>query len=363
MKKKPLIVVDARMVGESMHGFARYVTLMARGLSEKSPLPYDLIFLVHSDKAKAQLSGFETHHIRSPFLKPTEIVEIPFILQKLRADFYHSPTFSSLLFSPCPWIITVHDLCHLQWGGIKEKLYYQILLKPFARRAHRLLTVSEFSKKEILAWIGPKQIDVVYNAILAERVQPSEKERIEATCRSRGLTFGKYLFCLSNPKPHKNVSTLIEAYRIYLARKKNVESVDLVLTLDQAPKLDGLHAIGSVNDREAKDLLAGAKALFFPSLYEGFGLPPVEACALGTAVVVSDIPVHREGLEDLMPAEVKWVLPKDLQGWVEAIECAADSQLVSCSSASSQKILDRYSVKKLGEHMDQIYQSVLASKV
>src|SRR5690606_38004513 len=137
-------------VGEALHGIARYVTLLARGLSQlEGELPYEPVFLTHGQRFEAGFHGFETWPHAVPFLDPREQVSLPIALKRGRADFYHSTSFSSLLWSPVPWLVTIHDLNHLEWGGLKERIYYGTLLKRFARGARQLMTVSEFSRREL----------------------------------------------------------------------------------------------------------------------------------------------------------------------------------------------------------------------
>ncbi|OFZ00355.1 MAG: hypothetical protein A2Z97_16655, partial [Bdellovibrionales bacterium GWB1_52_6] len=323
------IVIDGRMVTRVPHGFARYVWRLADGLrlvrAESRGLPYEPVFLVN---ATTDLKAFETFRmleVSSDFLNFKELVEIPKILNAERAAAYHSPTFSSLLWAPCPSLVTVHDLNHRTYGGFKERLYYSRILKRFARNAVELLTVSEFSKQEIAAWLSvpESEIEVVPNALGPELFAKPAAERLASVLSRFGLHEGKYFFCLSNPKPHKNVRFLTEAYQ--KARSSpaldGAELWPLALSVHgiAQPGSPGIVELGSLMDDEALCLMYGAGALVFPSLYEGFGLPPVEAASIGTPIMVSDIVPHREGLCDLHADEAIWVGPNDLSGWIEAL--------------------------------------------
>src|SRR3989344_5275949 len=134
----PRVVVDARMVGKHGHGIANYVIDLAYGLSElrgEGKLSYDLIFLVAGKGNRlVQLANFPPFTTDYGFLHPLENWEIPQILTRLRADLYHSPSFASLPFSPCPYIQTIHHLTHFRFGGLSTRLYYATLLKRFAGR-------------------------------------------------------------------------------------------------------------------------------------------------------------------------------------------------------------------------------------
>ena len=350
------IVIDARYVGETLHGMARYTLLMAKGL-EKIQLSYSPVFLVQPGMAD-KFSAFETREVSAGFLNPRELVEIPKILKELNADLYHSPTFSSLAYCPCPSLVTIHDLNHLTYGGIKEKLYYLLLLKRFARTSKKILTVSRFSKTEIADWLemGEDKIQVVYNAIDSDLAEPVSDSEIAAVLGKYQLEKGGYFFCLSNPKPHKNVALLVEAFQKF--RREN-DQIPLVLSMHDFSDIPGIKSLGGFSDRETKALLAGSKALFFPSIYEGFGLPPVEAAVMGIPVAVSDIAAHREALQDLAADEVLWVDPFDEGAWTFALSRASRGELGTTKPETRRAILTRYAVSRLGAEMNEVYREFL----
>ena len=350
------VVIDARYVGDTLHGMARYTLLMAKGLSELK-LSYTPVFLVQPGMA-GKFSGFETREVSTPFLNPRELVEIPRVLNEIRADLYHSPTFSSLAYCPCPSVVTIHDLNHLTYGGLKEKLYYLLLLKRFARSSKKVLTVSQFSRGEIADWLEMSQdkIRVVYNAIDSELAEPISDSEIAQVLGKYQLVKGGYFFCLSNPKPHKNVELLVEAFQKF--RLEN-DRIPLVLSMNEFAERPGVKALGGFSDRETRALIAGSKALFFPSLYEGFGLPPVEAAVVGIPVVVSDISAHREALQDLAADEAIWIDPSDTELWTQAMLRASRGELGATRPETRRAILTRYAVSRLGIEMNEVYREFL----
>jgi glycosyltransferase involved in cell wall biosynthesis len=374
------VVIDARMVRGTPHGFARYVTAIAAGLQRVSELSYEPVFLVSGHATRAgeepasHFRGFHTVETGARFLSPVELIEIPILLRRLGASLYHSPTFSSLRNAPCPWIVTVHDLNHLKYGGWKEKVYYERLLKPFVKKARALATVSEFSRKELAEWSGwdAARIDVVHNAIDPAFMERVPAERIAETAARFGLRVGQYFFCLSNPKPHKNLGRLVAAFSRY--RQRDIPLApgrggaapaywDLALNL-RAGELeagDHVHLLGPPSDEDARALMAGAGAVVFPSEYEGFGLPPVEAACLGAPLVVSRIAPHREALGDLVQGEVLWVDPSDTEAWAVALGRATGGAVLGASIESRSALMKHFSVAAIGTHMDRIYRRVLGS--
>ncbi len=356
MKTKPRVVIDGRMVGEISHGIARYVRMIAKGLAELPSLEYEPIFFCAPGMG-SYFSGFETREVRTPFLEPAEIAALPVALWRMKAKLYHSPSFSSLAASPCPWIVTLHDLNHLTYGSPLERVYYETLLRRFSERAKAVTTVSEFSRSEIVRWNPRLNPEVVPNAIDPRFLK--EGGPIDSTLARFGVETGRYWICLSNEKPHKNVSTLVRAFQTFRQSSESAREFKLVLSMTRFADEPGVVSAPGLKDDDAQALLRGARSLVFPSVYEGFGLPPIEAVALGAPIIVSDIPAHREALRDLAPNEALWVAPLSEPEWVGAFRKSASGSLQPVSAAGRAKISARYSVEALGRSMDQIYRRVL----
>ncbi len=354
---RPRIVIDGRMVGEISHGIARYVRMIAKGLAEQSTLPFDPVFLVAPEMGN-YFAGFETIEMRTPFLDPKEIGLIPFTLWKTKATLYHSPSFSSLPAAPCPWIVTIHDLNHLTYGGPMERAYYETLLRSFAERAKAVTTVSEFSKIEIERWNPKLRPEVVYNAIDPQFLK--EGGDIAPTLTRYALTRDRYFICLANEKPHKNLATLVRAFQSFREFGGGAaKDFRLVVSVKAYANEPGIVAADGLSDSDVHALVRGSRALVFPSIYEGFGLPPVEGAALGAALIVSDIPAHREALRDLGPSDLIWVKPLAEADWTAALKRAALSGIRPVSEGARAKMTTRYSVGNLGLAMDRVYRRVL----
>jgi len=352
----PRVVVDGRMVGEVSHGIARYVRMIAKGLAELPSLPYEPVFLAAPGMADA-FASFETIEMRTPFLDPKELALVPIALWKAKAKLYHSPSFASLASAPCPWVVTIHDLNHLTYGGPMERAYYETILRSFATRAKAVMTVSEFSKVEIERWEPRLRPEVVYNAVDPKFLK--EGGEIGPTLERFGLARDRYFICLSNEKPHKNLATLVRAFQTFRETGAAAREFKLVVSVKQFAEEPGVVATDGLSDSDVHALVRGSRALVFPSIYEGFGLPPVEGTALGASLVVSDIPAHREALRDLGPADALWVKPLAEAEWSAALKRAAAGGVRPVTPVARANLLDRYSVAKLGVAMDRIYRRVL----
>ncbi|MCM2323993.1 MAG: glycosyltransferase, partial [Oligoflexia bacterium] len=171
--------------------------------------------------------------------------------------------------------------------------------------------------------------------------------------------------CLSNPKPHKNLALLVDAHAAY-HDSAGTNAWPLVVSIAGPPGTDpregAVRRAGPLADPDARALLTGAGAVVFPSLYEGFGLPPVEAAVSGVPVVVSKIPPHQEGLAELKAGEVLWVEASDRNGWIAALGAATRGELARPSLESRSKTIARFNTERMGRNMDRIYRRVLGLK-
>ncbi|MGZ3708123.1 MAG: glycosyltransferase family 4 protein [Bdellovibrionota bacterium] len=342
MKKDvPTVVIDARMVSETPHGIGRYVRALARGLRARKELRYEPVFLIAGPGP--EFERFRAVRVGAPFLSLAELVAVPEALRSIGADLYHSPSFSSLLWSPCPWLVTVHDLNHLTHGSLAKKIYYQTVLRSFMDRAQRVISVSNFSRHEISRWSGiPEQkIPIAANVLDPVFLSTQDDEQVAHVLKRHGLSRGGYFFALPNPKPHKNLALLRRAH----------EKASLAW-----PLFSGT----GVKDSDLPALMQGAGAFVFPSLYEGYGLPPLEAAVLGAPVIVSDIPPHREALGD--SSGVEWVDPVNEGQWTAALQKAFRGGIQPVSAPDRELLRVRHQESRLAEDMDQIYLDVLDRK-
>lgn len=205
-------------------------------------------------------------------------------------DLFYSPGYNNPLFCAAPCILTIHDLNHVdrpENSSFLKRFYYTTILKRACHRSVRILTVSEFSRKRIIEWAGVSAEKVVS---IPCGVGPEFSPNVPPS----SLSF-PYLLCVSNRKAHKNEFRTVQAF----ARAQLAPEVRLVFTGEPTIELmscialcqvdDRVHFTGRVPDNDLPSLYRGATALVFVSLYEGFGLPVIEAMACGTPVITSNM--------------------------------------------------------------------------
>lgn len=202
-------------------------------------------------------------------------------------------------------VVVVHDMAYKacpETVNAKTRKWLNLTLKKSCERADLIVTVSEFSKSEIIKYLGvpEKKIVVMPNGVDLELYHPNYSEWAVASCRKKYHIDQEYYLYLGTLEPRKNLVNLIKAYHL-LKEKLQKSTPKLVLaggkgwyyesifeTVEQLKLKEDIIFTGYVEEKEVPLLMNGAKAFVFPSLYEGFGMPPLEAIACGKPVLVSN---------------------------------------------------------------------------
>ncbi len=259
-------------------------------------------------------------------------------------------------------VVTIHDMAvfdHPEWFSQGVRRGVGALLPRLVRSVRYVITVSGFSKERLLAHfdIDPEQVVVVYpgvgRLVGADCAEDGTIATDDATASNGAHSRVPYAIAYGPRDPRKNLRTLIDAWS-YVGQ----EVPDLELTVVGQPSsrtfarntlangAPGIRWAGYLQDSELADLYSGASLFVYPSLYEGFGLPPLEAMLYGVPSVVSDIPVLRE----VYGESVRYVDPYDpvdvARGIIETVRCSsARDQLVKTFAATVRK----YSWDRAGE--------------
>ncbi|MHB1846323.1 MAG: glycosyltransferase family 4 protein, partial [Deltaproteobacteria bacterium] len=300
---RPLrVALDLRMVGRQPHGIARYAKALWEGLPPEPGV--ELVALTGPETEAASVRpGDRIVRCRAPFLSAAEQLELPLVLARHRVELLHATSFSVPAAWRGPLVLTLHDLNHLAnpgWYGPGRLFYYERLVGPAARRAVRLLTVSRFSAGEISRRLDVAQAAIVTAPIAIEAgFVPQTPERLAAVRARLGLP-ERYVLFLGNGKPHKNVALLVSALgRCRVPVPALLCGQGVTAAVGRLPP--GARTLERVQDDELPALYGGALAFAFPSRYEGFGLPPLEAAACGTPVLVARGTAMDEIWEGVVP--------------------------------------------------------------
>jgi glycosyltransferase involved in cell wall biosynthesis len=242
---------------------------------------------------------------RAGHYSASEQVAIPWLVHQADADVFHAPHYVLSPLTRCPTVVTIHDCIHLRFPQYLPNragvAYAKWMMHSAAKRARRILTVSQASKDDILSYlrVPADKVDVIYNA-LDERLAAAPTSDDLARVRERFLLTAPFVLYAGNIKPHKNLDRLIEAFATM--REQVPGELKLLIIGDEISKYQNLRRLvhrlqlhqhvrflGFVPDATLSALYRMASVFVFPSLYEGFGLPPLEAMASGAPVVTSNI--------------------------------------------------------------------------
>lgn len=286
------ILYDARWIGN--HGIGRF-----------------------ADELQKQLPGLVSFHARRPPFHPLDPVFLSAALWRMNPRLFFSPGYNPPVGWPGHFIFTLHDLNHLRVpenSTALKRAYYRYVIKPACHRAQCVLTVSEYSKQEIAAW--------------AEL----EDHRIINVGNGVGSAFSPvgpkydpgypYLLYVGSRKAHKNLSRLLRAYSVSGVRRdvrlifSGAADRQMVGEIDRLGLKDEVGFENLSSDGPLSAAYRGAVGFIFPSLYEGFGLPPLEAMACGVPVLSSNVCSLPEVLSDA----ALLVDPLDIQEIADGIE-------------------------------------------
>ncbi len=302
-----------------------------------------------------------------------EQVALPAALPGLGADVLHSPAYAMPLAAPVPVVVTVHDLSFFRMPEALPRargLYLRAATRLAVRHAEALIAVSEFTRRELINLLGavPSRIHVVPNGLDPE-YEPASAEST-AAYRSRAGLPERFVLAVGTLEPRKNLVTLVEAY----AKLRQVTADPPTLVIAGAPGWGPNAVVRCVEDRgltphvrfigyvpaEDLPLLYSAAALFaYPSRYEGFGLPVIEAMACGTPVIASSA----ASLPEVAGEAALTVDPQDVAGWAEAMRAVlADTARAASMAGAGRVQATRFSWTRAARETATVYRRVLRTR-
>ncbi len=266
------LCIDARMAFSS--GIGTFIRQLVPLLNH-SPFKVTLLVKDHSWQSDCEQILFD-----APIYSIKEQVLFPRLIP--RCDLFWSPHYNVPLLPvrAKKRIVTIHDTCHLAFGSLLEKAYAKMMMRK-ALKSDLVTTVSHFSRSEIERFFGKGQINVIPIGVNQDHFR-----RVESVddIRKKYQLPNRFLLYVGNLKPHKNLTGLLKAFS-----KIGMTDLGLVLVGKGSVEIrEKVLSIGEVLDIELPFLYSMAEAFVFPSFYEGFGLPPLEAMSCGCPTVVSN---------------------------------------------------------------------------
>lgn len=307
------ILYSVQSIQPPLTGVGRYAYQLARGLEQHPALDELAFFAGHRkvglpDPAQAAPSLGRRWRDWVPF-KPLarrayhalRDLRAASSLRALGEDYlFHEPNY---ILGPYrgPSVITIHDLSHLhfpQFHPADRVDYFNRELPASVERAEHIITVSHFVRQEIIKVLGvaPERVSVTYNGV-DPRYRPAEAATLAPVLARYGLADLRYLLVVGTLEPRKNLQGLIEAYEslpaawqqqhpLVLAGARGWGEAAFLSRLERLEQRGRVLRLGYVPEADLPHLYAGASGFAFPSVYEGFGLPALEALACGVPTLV-----------------------------------------------------------------------------
>lgn len=283
------VALDATAIGRGKTGNETYLTGLLEGWHEAGPEGVEIL-PIFSKAGPSSPPHAGAHIPRCGFLQ-RHLIALPMARQDLRADLYHA-VYWVRPWEKNPFVLTVHDLSFLEnpsWYPPGQAWFYNRMVGHSAKRARKVITVSEFCRAEIAErWdIPADRIETTYEAARS-LFQPGKKKR----------SGPPVILFVSSIHPRKNLIRLIRAWeRLRASRYADLQlkvvgpagwsaHADL-RALRAAVGRGGVEWLGALTEEQLKEAYQTATMLVYPSLYEGFGLPPIEAMACGCPVACS----------------------------------------------------------------------------
>lgn len=231
---------------------------------------------------------------------PWEQFVAPFLLRRSGAHIFHGTLNVAPLMSPIPTVVTIHDLAFIRFPHTfraHNRTYLDVATRSSARRAACIFAVSEHTKREVVGILGvpPERVIVTHDAARAHFRPPNPATL--AAFRQKHQLPERFVLFVGTLEPRKNLLTLFEAYS-QVARICNIPLIvggakgwlyePVLKRLEALDVRDHVHFVGYIDEEELPLWYAAATVFVFPSIYEGFGMPPLEAMACGTPVITSN---------------------------------------------------------------------------
>lgn len=372
--RPPLIGIDARKLKD--FGIGSYIKSLL-GAIGKRPEAVEYRFRVYVRRADADAlpdlpANFDVAHEESSGYSAGEMTRFAWRLFRDRLDLFHATHYVLPPLFQTRSVVTIHDIIHLLYPQFLPSraahLYARLMIRRALTRADRIITVSYNSRRDLVDYFGipASRTEVIYNGVSAAfRPEVSEEERRRVAGKYRLPS--PYLLFLGGEKPHKNVQNVVRAFGEARRRQPLPHALVLAGPMPrQEARLENLIAAldlsravlrpGIVEEEDLPGLYSGAEAFLYPTLYEGFGLPVVEAMACGTPVLTSST----SALQEIAGGYAYLVDPMDVDAIAAGIVLLSTDEKVrdDFRELGRKRALD-FSWEKAAERTLEVYRGAL----
>lgn len=370
------IGISTSVIGRGRTGIAQYLFALLRAFMPCKEHRFTL-FVLEEDVPLFDFAANQMQIVRVPerFRAPVKNIlwhqtKLPRLARQHHLDVLHVPSYRRLLWPrPCALVGTIHDLAPFKVArkyDWKRMFYGRVVAARLARRQDRIIAISRNTACDVKTCfrLAENRIDVIYNGLEHDRFFPGQSAEARAeTLNKYGLRNPFFLYLARLEHPGKNHTRLIAAFNEF--KKQTRSNWQLVFAgsdwhgaevihaaIQASPCPADIRALGFVADRELPDLYRAADAFVYPSLYEGFGLPPVEAMACGCPVMSSG----RGSLKEVVGDAAIVIDPEDIQTMTQQLAAMAnDAALRKRLSAAGLKRAQQFNWQRTAAQTLDVY--------
>ncbi|MFZ1654564.1 MAG: glycosyltransferase family 1 protein [Candidatus Moraniibacteriota bacterium] len=380
------IGIDARFYGSLGKGLGRYTEKLITYLEQ---IPDDghtyVVFLRREnyDEYQPTNARFEKVIADYPWYGWQEQLRFPFLLRRYRLDLVHFPHFNVPILVAVPFVVTLHDLILLHYPTVKASelspflywlkyLAYRIVIALAVRRARAIITVSRFTQSDVLS-VFPQARGKTHTTLEAADpychwMPPRAEQQFLASLRLGHSDAGvednaPFVLYVGNAYPHKNLELLLQVAPkfpaiIFLCVGKEDYFYRAFREKVAVAKVDNIRFAGYVDDRSLGVLYRRARAYFFPSLYEGFGLPGLEAMNCGTPVVAA----QAGSLPEIYGPAARYFDPTDIRACLSALDRAIRREAADQFRTAGFSRAAEFSWRRMAQETLRLYGTVLSKR-
>lgn len=374
--KRPHIGLNAQLLSLKQNyrgaGISWYIYNLLRQLDATAAFRYTVFLQDREFQAGASL---QLKYSAVPTTRPVarilwEQLRLPTALKQTGVDLHHAMAFAAPVAVPCPFVTTIYDLSFKHFPEAFRpfnRLYLDTFTKYSAKRAKAVITISESTRQDVLQFydIAPEKVHTVHCGV-DEAYQPLSSAQIDAF-RARQSLPSQFVFFLGTLEPRKNILGLIEAYAAWRTREKEVPKLfigggkgwyynQVFQLVDTLGINDNVIFLGYLPSDDLPLWYNAATMLVYPSQFEGFGLPVLEAMACGTPVITSNVSSLPE-----VAGDAAWLVdPSNSAALSEAMQQLYSNEDLQHSMREKGLYQGKkFSWRKTAEETNQIYRKAL----
>ena len=366
------IGLDGMPLTELKTGIGAYTFELARALAAQAPHDDFELVSPHAFQTSAMVDG-KPANLSLVYSKPNAFPRrwwtfgLPSYIRRTSMELFHGTNFEVPLRGNCPTVVTIHDLSLLLHSSTHEAravLRARLRLPRMARRATLVITDSESVRREVC-----ERLDVAGDKVIAIPLAPQRgfapvAPEVAAEVRKRLGVEDEFLLFAGTIEPRKNLVTLVRAFeevlrttdlrpQLVVAGRIGWKSKE---PLERIERLDRIKLIGFAPDDDLRALYSSCRAFVYPSIYEGFGLPPLEAMACGAPVIASAVP-------SVTPAVARVISPTDVHGLARSIvELLTDDQARRSLSRAGLTHAATFSWERTAKLTREVYDEALKTR-